>query len=31
MNTILQAESNASKKKSDPVADYRKISSLLSE
>ena len=29
MKTILQAESNASKKKSDPVADYRKISSLL--
>jgi len=31
IKTILQAESNASKKKSDPVADYRKISSLLSE
>jgi len=29
MRTILQAESRASKKKSDPAADYRKISMLF--
>ena len=29
MKSILQTESNSSKKKSDPVADYRKISRIL--